>query len=383
MVQYEGRPLDSIPTKLQRRLRSARARAVHLRPAEPGCWSSLAVAARRAGAPPRSVLRASLTALRLPPACETPECWAVFAAVLLAQDGPGAGVESALCRAVQLGGEGGTAAAVALARLYLVAAASAQQQASPSPAQLLSAASSCLQAARSTPSNSASVGAAWLATALLQRAEAGDSEAAALAALQAASAAGGEPEADARLALALLARSEQQQVDALAPAVRAAAWRPACVHCAAAAAGALHARSLPAQAAVAYDRAVALSPAQGAEMRLRLARAAADAHAAAANEQMAAAQLHAALSAACESLRQGLALPAGSRCAASLLAAECRAERRSLDAHVVHCMPSLPLAYAREAREEAAGGTEGGLWLRLHACAARSLLRRVERPSDE
>jgi len=350
--------------------RRALAAALHWLPNASGSWSDVALAASRSTTPLYAVRRAAEAALRMRPLAKSFTAWSVHAVVVLRGAVPPVGdfaipaeaaaaAESSLSHAAQLGGAGGAAAAVALARLYVLLALGS----SPLRMQLLSAADYCLQAARSQPSGTVG-GATWLATALLNSAGERRDSLALLAALQAASAEGCEPEADARLAAALLAQPDPLPLQALAPACRAAAWRPACWRSASVMAGALHARALHEAAAAAYASAARLAGSTAsAECLLCAGR---DCAAAAAQERASAAQLAAA----------GADAWGWTSCAAALFA---RQPLSPLNARMVHAVPSLPLAYARAARDACADAlcahsSAGVLWQALHAQAACSLI---------
>lgn len=277
-----------------------------------------------------------------------------------------AAAESSLSHAAHQGGESGAAAAISLARLYIMRAVAAAGEGARE--DVLSAAHACLQFARAQPGGGVSDSSAWLATALLDALAATGLESAVrgdklalLAALQAAAAEGSEPEADARLSAALLAQSEPLTRAALAPACRAAAWRPACWRSASAVAGALHARGLHRAAAISYAAAARLAGEPAVAAHLEDASSACDA--AAHGEQAAAERLVAMVP---------LAAVLFSRAPPS----------SPFSARITHALPSLPLAYAREARtvctaELGEHSTVAALALALHRGAASWLSIRV------
>ncbi len=378
----------------------AYAHALHARPNDGAAWADFALAsAAVAGAAASKVRTAAASSaaragLRAWSAASggAPPPAALWCTLASLQHTNVAAHESALCHAALLGAAPGARAATALARLYLWQAASDARTCATPHERMLASAEACLESARATMG--ADAAAAWLATALLHGARGGDaSHEAAIAALRTGVAGGGDAEADARLAAALLAapQPEKAKHEALAPACRAAAWRPRCVRSAAAAAGAMAARGLHAQAAAAYghaaqiaspgsDEAAALQDAQ----RTCAKDAASAAAGARALARASAACAHALLPHA-GSPRAADALRRHGASAAALVASvpkeacaagDCLNASRLLSPRLAHALPTMPVAYARDAREaalsqECGDGGALALWADLHEAAAR------------
>ena len=255
-----------------RDLAAARCAAAHgCKPAEQAVFAALLAAA----------IRAARTGLRVEPSSAS--AWSTLGAAVTGT----AAAESALCRALELEARISNASA-ALGRLYLRADA----------ADALVRAAALLESARAGDASDAG---AWVSTALVFEAEGNHSQA--IGALRRAVAAGGDPESDLRLALSLCI--DTGEVEAFAPAQRAAASLVLQPEAYAAVGWCLHSRGLHIDSAEAFEYAAKL----GGDSNSALLEAAAASRTAAASQLRAAHAFHAARVALGKQLVQEVLVP--------------------------------------------------------------------------